>query len=112
MKMKSFEAISKEFVKLASEKLRERLVYLALYGSVARKEAVEYSDIDIFAVVKDKKAKERIYEIAFEIEFKHGVLLSVIVRTANELKTMKNIKSLYLKEVLNTGKVLYGKQII
>lgn len=110
--MKDYKMVSEEFVRLAREKLEGRLVYMALYGSVARDEATKDSDIDIFAVVKDKKAKEELFEIAFDTELKYGVLLSLIIRTAEEVKTMKSFNSLYLREVANTGKILYGKQII
>jgi len=106
-----FKGIYDEFIELAKKTLDKRLFSLTLYGSVAKGNPKENSDIDIFAVVADEDAKEELFDVSFEIGFKHGVLISIVARTKEELEEMKKIGSIYPKEVKETGRVLYGEGI-
>lgn len=106
-----FEKAYKECVEEAKRVLGKQLISLILYGSVAKGNPEENSDIDIFAVVSDEDAKEELFDISFEISFKHGVLISMIARTKEEFEEMEKIGSIYLKEVKETGRVLYGEGI-
>ncbi len=59
-----------------------RLKYLLIYGSYARGEAEEGSDLDLM-VVLDQAAdplaeRERLSELLFELSLKHDVVLSVL----------------------------------
>lgn len=66
---KAFE----EFVERAEEELGDSLERLILYGSVARGERGEESDVDVFAVVRERKEKKQLQDLAFEVGLKHGV---------------------------------------
>jgi len=88
--MLKLNSIAKNFAKTAKERLGNRLIYIILYGSVARNEARKESDIDIFAVVSDNKAKDELFDIASEY-LKKGILLSIIVETPETLSQLKKI---------------------
>ncbi len=106
-----FEEVYKSCLDEAKNILGKRLISLILYGSVAKDTFKKDSDIDIFAVVSDEDAKEELFDVSFEIGFKHGVLISIVARTKKELEEMEKIGSIYLKEVKETGRVLYGEGI-
>lgn len=110
-KTNPFESVCEKIVTNAKKGLGSRLRSLILYGSAAKGTLKEDSDIDIFAVVSDEDAKEELFDISFEIGFKHDVLISMITRTKEELEEMEEIGSIYLKEVKETGRVLYGEGI-
>lgn len=73
--------ILKRFTQDLKELYGERLKNLILYGSWARKQATEDSDIDLAIVlegdVKASKEIDRLIDIITDINLKYGVLLSV-----------------------------------
>lgn len=112
MKTSKYHSIASEFAKLAGERLGARLISLSLYGSVIRSEMSEFSDIDFFAVVSDKKAKKVLYETAFLLELKYGIPISLGIRTLREARISKKAGSIFLKEVFETGKIIYGRHAV
>ncbi|MCD4786439.1 MAG: nucleotidyltransferase domain-containing protein [Candidatus Eremiobacteraeota bacterium] len=55
---------------------------LYLFGSVARGDYEEYSDIDVLVLIPGKvntSIEEEIFDEAYEIELKHDVIFGVIV---------------------------------
>lgn len=77
-----------EFVERAQDELGESLEKLVLYGSVARGEEREDSDVDIFAVAEAEKDKEKLRDLAFETGLGYDVS-SPIVKT-EEYLDLKN----------------------
>lgn len=71
------DELKKELAKLYGRRLRN----IVLYGSWARGEATEDSDIDILVVLKGKvvpgREIDRMIDIITEINLKYNVLLSV-----------------------------------
>ncbi len=110
--MDVFKEAFDELALKAKKRLGKDLISLIQYGSTARGEAVVgESDADVFAVVKNKKAKEELFDVSFEIGLARGVLFSVVIRTIEELNSMRRMDSIYLREIATTGKVLYGKAV-
>ena len=90
-----------EFAERAQGELGESLEKLVLYGSVARGEEKEGSDVDIFAVVGSEKDKKKLRDLAFETGLEYEVSFSPIVKTEDEYLDVKN--TVYGREVRSTG---------
>lgn len=90
-----------EFAEKAEEKLGDSLRQLYLYGSVARGEETDESDVDIFAVVENKEQKRWLQEKAARIGVEKGVAMSPIVRTEEEYGQVQNTS--YEKKVSDEG---------
>jgi predicted nucleotidyltransferase len=77
------------------------------FGSYARGEVDEYSDLD-FIVIKetDKRFLERLIEVAKLIDNKLGQV-DVFVYTSEEFQEMIERENPFIQEVLKDGKVVY-----
>jgi len=80
-----------------AEKLHEKLVtalneqiQVILFGSHARGEATDASDIDVLVVLPDleKKTLDIVLEIAWEVGFDAGKVISVIPATHREMQLL------------------------
>jgi predicted nucleotidyltransferase len=66
------------FAERAEDELGGSLEKLVLYGSVARGEENESSDVDVFAVVESEEDLERLRDVAYDIGvLDYGVSISV-----------------------------------
>lgn len=88
------EEILKEFREEIEKLYGERLKGIILYGSWARGEAKEESDIDLLVVLKGEvipgKEIDRMIDIITEINLKYGVLLSVFPVSVEEYTTVNS----------------------
>ncbi len=74
-----------EFVTLAKACFGENLTKVILYGSYARGDYNDQSDIDVMVLVslpnsEIKQLENRIYDGAFDLELKYGKMLSPLIR--------------------------------
>ena len=107
--------IEKKAVEELIEKLKliygDNLVKVILYGSKARGDSTEDSDIDIMVILKDgldiQKEKRNIRYISWEIDYNHNILTSVIVK--NEKDYLKCDTPLLLN-INKEGKFLWMKK--
>jgi len=76
------------FTSKAKKILRNNLVDVLVYGSVARGEAKEGSDIDIIVVVKRNafKTQMKLADLAFDILMETGEYISVQTLKSKELE--------------------------
>jgi predicted nucleotidyltransferase len=77
-----------------------KLSDIILYGSYARGDYNEYSDVDVMILlemdrVEAKKSLGRICEIASEIDIKHDVFLSPIIRSIYDFNKLKKLPGFY-----------------
>ncbi|PIP11881.1 MAG: nucleotidyltransferase domain-containing protein [bacterium (Candidatus Stahlbacteria) CG08_land_8_20_14_0_20_40_26] len=79
--MMKIKEILKEFREQIEDLYSKRLKDVILYGSWARGEATEESDIDMVIILEGKvvpgKEIDRMIDIITEINLKYGVLISV-----------------------------------
>ena len=57
-------------------------VELRVFGSVARGDDSEYSDIDVLVLLAgpvDHAIEERVFDAAYDLELEHGVVFGVVV---------------------------------
>ena len=95
--MKSIEQIKlKENESMALSELKERLlqrfsdVEVIIYGSKARGDDEELSDIDLLILVEsqiNRNLKEEITEITYDIELKYDVVFGIIVENRDFWKS-------------------------
>lgn len=80
-----------------AEKLRQKLshfldehVSVVLFGSQARGDAVEGSDIDVLVVLPDleNSTLDTVLEIAWEVGFEAGKVISVVPATHDEMELL------------------------
>lgn len=99
---KDHEEAFEDFAESARDSLGESLKKLVLYGSVARGEEDDLSDVDVFAVVETREQLEQLRTLAFEIgTLDHGISISVQGETAEEFEGFD--KSSYLRNVEREG---------
>ena len=65
-----------------------QLVDFCVFGSRARGDAMEDSDMDVFIEVEnlDKDLKERVQDAAWEVGFENFMVISPLIFTRNELE--------------------------
>lgn len=83
--MKSTHDILLEFTQQIQKVLGKSLKKVILYGSYARGDYRENSDIDIMVLTtltdeEIRKIKTTIYEIAFDFQMDYGVDISVVIK--------------------------------
>jgi len=108
MKMKikeKYRKVVNEFVKRALEKYGDKIDSIILFGSVARGEAGKESDIDILVVaVGDRfKIRRELSEIVLDILLETGEYISVKTLSMENFKFLKEVKSSFLKNVMQEG---------
>ncbi len=92
-----------ELAEKAEEELGDSLEKLILYGSVARDEQTEESDIDVFAVVGDESQIEVLRDLAFDVSVDYGVFIVPLIKTSEEFEDKR--ETIFIREVENTGEV-------
>ena len=97
-----------EFCFQARQALGRRLVMMKLFGSKARGDASQESDIDIFIVVDERVPgiDDRVIDIAFDLNLKYGVYISPRVVAERVLKDPVWKTTLFLRQVAREGLAL------
>ncbi|MEO8398922.1 MAG: nucleotidyltransferase domain-containing protein [Ignavibacteriaceae bacterium] len=89
----------------------DNLVKIFLYGSYARKEAANESDLDIIVLVKEhsfEEYNEEITKISVEFSLKYDLVISIIIDDYKHFQKYSSILPFYMN-VVNEGIELYGR---
>lgn len=102
MQQKDYE-IAKELKKRLSEVVN--LIDFRIFGSRARGEADEYSDMDVFIEVEylDKQLKEKIRNITWEVGFENSIYISPLIFTRYEIEDSPLRASPIVKNIAEEG---------
>lgn len=96
-----------EIAKSLTEKLSEvaKIVDFRIFGSRARGEDDDYSDMDVFIEVEDinEELRERIRNIVWEISFENCVLISPLIFTRKEIENSPLKSSPIIKNIMEEG---------
>jgi len=107
MTLKDLE-IAKELKKRLTEIVP--IMDFRIFGSRAREDADEYSDLDVFLKVDhlNSDLKEKISDIAWEVGFKHFMVISILIFTKDELENSPLKISPIVKNILEEGVMRYN----
>ena len=100
----SEKAILQRFRALVSERLR--LHKMILFGSRARGDADEFSDMDVVVILDDQPdatAKDHVSDCAWEAGFEHGVVIVPVVFGRWEWENGPERRSLLVQAVEKEG---------
>ncbi len=94
---------------------KEKIVSIAIFGSVARKEETSRSDIDLVIIAKDKIGKARVdkamNKLSIDMAKKFSVAISpyILTKTAIRKKFIK--KQAIISSILENHQLIYGEPI-
>lgn len=81
------------------------LVDFRVFGSRARGEPDEYSDLDVFVEVErlDPNLKERLLDLAWEVGLEHLTVVSLLIYTRDEIEHTPHRSSPIVKAIAREG---------
>jgi predicted nucleotidyltransferase len=99
--------------KRASDIFKEKLVSIYLYGSYARGDYDNDSDVDIMVIVNiDKKElikyRKNIYKVAHDLGFKFDIIVSVHLQDKETFENWKGVLP-YYRNVLKEGMLIQNE---
>jgi predicted nucleotidyltransferase len=105
----AYEKIVAHLTERLVEDLGDKIESIVLYGSVARNEAHEDSDIDILVVTRDddRKLYDRISKIRTRIDLDNNTLTVLVQMGKNELEQHMKLGSPFIESVVREGVILY-----
>ena len=100
------------YLKILRKKYQDKILQVVLFGSAARGEADEESDIDILVVLKNgnNKLKDEISMASFEPILDNNVILSPIVMDRRTFEWHKRYKDPLYNSIKRDGIDLWRKR--
>ena len=103
-------AVLSEYASRLESVLKGNLLFIALFGSVARGNAGPTSDIDVLVVVKSRMKEKEISKVGARISEKFHANIAHTVVSLEELKKMVKSREPLIKNVQSEGIVLLGSE--
>jgi len=97
--------ISKELKDSLKETFPDESFKIILYGSYARGESNNYSDIDILIIFEtpiNLKTKDKVYELCCALNIKYNIWIDISLISNHEMDTIKG-KQPFVQNALNEG---------
>lgn len=106
----TYQKAAQEFADRAVSALGDDIDSIVLYGSVARSEAKEESDIDILVVSPDEHSvRERLSRIRNDMdwEWNYEFLLSLVIYSRDHYFWLRNNGSPFISDIIRDGIILH-----
>lgn len=95
--------------------LKKPILCAVIFGSIARKEETPRSDLDLCCIVKRENEKDIVREMldseSSSLNRKFGVKVAPIFFTLAEFRQKAKKKNLLIREIIEHGKVIVGKNL-
>ncbi|AEK72490.1 hypothetical protein GQS_02945 [Thermococcus sp. 4557] len=97
--------IAEAFARDVRKLLGDNLVEIILFGSVARGEQSEESDVDILVVVRNNpwKAQKKLADLVVDYLLEYGIYVSPKAISLEEFEFMKRINSAFYINISREG---------
>lgn len=81
------------------------LIDLRVFGSRARGDSDEYSDMDVYVLVEnmDKDLKQRVRDIIWEVGFENFIVISPLLFTKDEIENTAMRSSQIVRNIIEDG---------
>lgn len=103
-----------ELVEILSEGIRQHIISIYVFGSVARAEDTAVSDIDIAIILKAGVDKKKLVETLGENERRiyrlYRIGTNVLLYSSDEFMKMKESGHALARDILSEGLLAYGKE--
>ncbi len=98
---KKERGVIEEFKRRLERKFPREIVSMLVFGSKARGDATEESDIDIIVITRsdDKKLRKDIRYTGYDLEIEHGIILSIQVYSEKYINYLRNIPTQFMQNV-------------
>lgn len=97
------------FVQRVAAEYPDLVLSVILYGSQARGEAENDSDIDLFIVIRQDSPslREALADLAWQVQFEHNVVISDVIRSADQWHQMQTKRFPYFRSIEREGILLW-----
>jgi predicted nucleotidyltransferase len=96
---------ARDFASRLRARFGTRVAWVRLYGSLARGDANEASDVDVMAVVVELTRREKIeaIELGFDVSLERTLHLSPVVMAEEDFERLISLESSFAQNVLREG---------
>ena len=103
------QAALSAYVERVSSLFPDDVIAVILYGSQARGDARPDSDIDVLVVLRQElpALRQALADIAWQVQFQHGIVISDVIRTVEQLEHMPTRRFPFYQSVQRDGVVLW-----
>ncbi|MFQ6015304.1 MAG: HEPN domain-containing protein [Anaerolineae bacterium] len=103
-----------EYLTRLRERYADQVARVVLFGSKARGDGDEESDIDLFVVLKtdDPRLKDEIWQMSYEIELKRGVTFGDLIVGHSRYAGMRRIEEPVFRNIRDEGIELWAPRRI
>jgi len=93
--------VLEEFKRRVQGEFPGELVNMRVFGSKARGDATQESDIDLIVITHsdDKKLAKNIRYTGYDLEIEHGIILSIQVYSDRHINYLRNIPTQFIQNV-------------